>query len=503
MSAPSQYAPHRLLVATFIVALQLSPINHISSLHAQQSGSDVVRTEIPSTLRLLVVPYTFRIHEPIPGRSRDKIEELIFGPYPSLDHYFRSNSLGKFKIEGSVTDWISTIATEPTIMVPSGLNYFWAMDMAFDSVATMVDLEEFDTDSDNIIDAMIFLHSMENNYSWSADEPDEIWEFRDLFFEACGYHIGWYLLAPASYGHAELIQLFADHYFHFPRTDDPDGSSSGLGAWSRLSGAGGNMDAYSRFRIGWLGFNTIDETRRNHTLYSEPLSPSRVVLRLVPDYSNLNEFFLLEYRRKEGYDSNLPGEGLLIYHVDNSVNSMSDETHPRVRIIQADGLQDLEAGRRTGDDGDPFPGISMVFSVPDQGPQPSLQTYSGEPSGFSISDIRLFPDHLVLSIGVDEVLPDREKYLDPEQDLVIYPTVVNLSSPGAMFSFVNQSDQSMDIDIIDRGGRILTQIRLLSRQTYDWLRQDWDEIYPLPTILLVRVTIPGKQEQTRKLMIMP
>ncbi|MCS7258567.1 MAG: hypothetical protein NZ601_04295, partial [candidate division WOR-3 bacterium] len=40
---------------------------------------------------------------------------------------------------------------------------------------------------------------------------------------------------------------------------------------------------------------------------------------LIGRQRTFKEYFLIENRRKTGFDVNLPGQGLLIYHIDDSV----------------------------------------------------------------------------------------------------------------------------------------------------------------------------------------
>ena len=65
------------------------------------------------------------------------------------------------------------------------------------------------------------------------------------------------------------------------------------------------------------------------------------------------QYFLVENRQKTGYDSYLPGGGLHIYHVDESIsdNGANDNQwypgytaygHYKVALEQADGLWELE-----------------------------------------------------------------------------------------------------------------------------------------------------------------
>jgi hypothetical protein len=71
------------------------------------------------------------------------------------------------------------------------------------------------------------------------------------------------------------------------------------------------------------------------------------------------EYFLIENRQWYGFDSTLPGEGLCIYHVDESMPNNNNPAHYKVALVQADGQNALAFGGSTGDYGDPFPGTSQ------------------------------------------------------------------------------------------------------------------------------------------------
>jgi uncharacterized repeat protein (TIGR01451 family) len=108
------------------------------------------------------------------------------------------------------------------------------------------------------------------------------------------------------------------------------------------------------------------------------------------DRSGRGEYFLVENRRQIGYDARLPGCGLLIWHIDESVVfsnwANSNEDHKLVDLEEADGLQHLDNQINRGDNGDPYPGAQQntVFSNLSM---PGSQLYSGSASGVSISNI--------------------------------------------------------------------------------------------------------------------
>ena len=60
-------------------------------------------------------------------------------------------------------------------------------------------------------------------------------------------------------------------------------------------------------------------------------------------------------RQQSGFDGALPGEGLLIEHIDDAKNNNTDENHYLVDIEQADGRRDLNLNANRGDGTDPYP----------------------------------------------------------------------------------------------------------------------------------------------------
>ena len=119
-----------------------------------------------------------------------------------------------------------------------------------------------------------------------------------------------------------------------------------------------------------------------------PTNPNFVDWRFN-DKSGTGEYFMIENRQQTGYDSELPGCGLLIWHIDEAVTSTNaanaNEAHPLVDLLQADGKNDLDKKTNRGDDGDPYPGSSKnerFFA----GSTPSSNFYA-LPSYISITDI--------------------------------------------------------------------------------------------------------------------
>lgn len=122
-----------------------------------------------------------------------------------------------------------------------------------------------------------------------------------------------------------------------------------------------SYSAFERNALGWIDLTELtaesgDVTIRELNEFNEAYS--------ITNPQNSGEFFLLESRQRKGWDAYLPGDGMLVWHVDydadiwndNSVNNVN--SHQRVDLVEADGIADKSV--RTGSD--PFPGTQNVTS---------------------------------------------------------------------------------------------------------------------------------------------
>ena len=128
---------------------------------------------------------------------------------------------------------------------------------------------------------------------------------------------------------------------------DPEEESAGIGKWG-LMGLGtlgwGEEDgpnafsAWSLARLGWLGPGNerlleVTESMRGVELESIDRGGRVLKVSLTPD-----EYFLIENRQAHGfYNRNIPGGGLLVWHVDERADN-DEERHKQVDLVSADGL---------------------------------------------------------------------------------------------------------------------------------------------------------------------
>jgi immune inhibitor A len=133
------------------------------------------------------------------------------------------------------------------------------------------------------------------------------------------------------------------------------GSSWGCGAGpSEQARTPKLFSPWSRERAGWLAPQNVGSVT-NQEFVLRPAAMDGNVLRVPVRQGDLSEYYYIEYRQRLGFDTKLPGDGVLIYHVDTMrkvqtcpITGTTPCRHFRVRLVEADGRADL---LRTGAEG--------------------------------------------------------------------------------------------------------------------------------------------------------
>lgn len=337
-------------------------------------------------------------------------EEMLFsvGTYPtgSMADYYSDNSYGKFEITGDVTVFWYT-APESTAYyycnkdrIP-GTSDDFGLGFLEPNAGTFVkhlvsladpdvDFSRYDNDDNGSVDALQVCHAGPG--AESTGDPNHIWSHKSSinWLTEDGVYVRTYTIQPE----ANAIGVYAHEFGHalgLPDLYDTDYSSSGCGEWTIMaSGSWGNggktpacFGAWEKYELGWVDPVNITQADLLDNPFDIPAADaSDVSYRLWTDGDQGSEFFLVENRQKTGWDYFLPGTGLLIWHIDDSVGGNTGEgmdplhvyPHYKVTVEEADcvdeewvywdtygvpGSFELETGPYVGgDSGDPFPGRS-------------------------------------------------------------------------------------------------------------------------------------------------
>lgn len=348
----------------------------------------------------------------LPGHYNDMLFSKGTFLTGSLRDYYDTVSNGKVDIVGQVSGW-HRMPEKYSFYVgnASGVDGVYphnARRMVEDAVKvalekdSSINWDKYDLNGDAMIDALFVVHAgpgaeVQNtvegrkkhiwSHKWVVQNPVQV---------STNTSVTIYLTVPEDgllgvYAHeaGHLIFGWPDLYDACEGTD----RTAGIGDWSLMaSGSWGNGGVTPAYADGWCrmvqGWSSVTKINSNKDVTMTAIENSDQVI-MIPIKGNLKEYFLLEGRKKVKYDEFIPGEGILIYHIDEQAENNCIENHLAVGVVQADGQQDLQRlglfGNQ-GDDGDLFPGTSNREYLDSNG-FPNSKDYDGNDTGIKITGI--------------------------------------------------------------------------------------------------------------------
>jgi M6 family metalloprotease-like protein len=260
------------------------------------------------------------------GRHARKTNATGQPVHGSLNDYFVEQSVGVFRLEGKVFDWVEVGKKRSEYVQGSGTSNKTALLVeALDKVTARDGKDAFKD-----CDGFLFL------YAGARVQTNR----GALYYPHAGtvsYQSNRrpYLLQAEGGSRMSSIEGFAKPMGQVLGLPDlaarsENAGSEGLGVWCAMSNPLGNgrpqhLCAWSKEKLGWLKPTVIDPTVKQKLILApvedSPKECFKVLVR--PDGS---EYFLLENRRKKGFDADLPAEGLLIWRVVNG-RPILEESH--------------------------------------------------------------------------------------------------------------------------------------------------------------------------------
>ena len=275
----------------------------------------------------------------------------------------------------------------------------------------VADLTPYDNDGDGYVDAFVVVHAGRGGEE--TGDPGDIWSHKWVLpaeYAADGTKVFAYLTIPEDAKLGVSAHELGHLLFAFPDLYDTDYTSAGIGNWCLMAGgswnAGGDTpahpSAWCKAQQGWV---SVENVTADGPVTLPDVKTSRTVHRLWTDGSQGTEYFLLENRGRSGYDSELPGEGLLVWHIDDAQPDNSNESHHLVGLLQADGLRELEQDLNRGDGGDCYPGWNGNRLLSGT-TTPSSQSYAGQDTGVVVADISDPGESMSAVVSVTGTVPD-------------------------------------------------------------------------------------------------
>lgn len=377
------------------------------------------RAPLRGPVRVVVVLAEFP-DRALPAGAADRFRDLFFSdgtlPHGSVKDYFTDVSGGLITLTGEVVGPyvlprpLAVYAGAENGTQPAEPN---ARTMAADALGPAdadVDFTPYDNDANGYVDAYIVVHAGRGAEETGA--AGDIWSHKWVLPAQRAVDdtlVYGYLTIPEDSKIGVCAHELGHLLFGWPDLYDTDYSSAGIGDWCLMAagswGLGGDRpvhpSAWCKATQGWV--DVVNQTVDASVTVSD-VKTSRTAYRLWKDAAVGNEYFLVENRLQTGFDTSLPGDGLLVWHIDDAVATNRDERHYKVALVQADGRRELEGNTNQGDDGDPYPGASHNVALTDFS-TPDSKSYAGSSTGVSITGIPEAADAMTVKLGVQGAQP--------------------------------------------------------------------------------------------------
>jgi len=341
------------------------------------------------------------------------VDDRIFGdgetstyPYESLTNFYRRASFGQLEIAGSTLGWYTTPYPRSEVV-----ESYTGRQALIKEVFTHYDTEghdfsQYDNDGDGVIDYLSII------WTGAHGEWAEFWwgyqtSFYNDNFTIDGVRIGTYSWQwenytwPGEFSPEVLIHetghaLGLPDYYDY---DDAVGPKGGCGGLDQMDSNWGDHNAFSKWVLGWLTPEVYNQDSHELSLApSDAVGQAAVLMHGETVGDPYAEYYLVQHRRRQGNDAQIPNDGLLIWHVDARLddngrflydNSYTD--HKLIRLMEADGLEEIHLGGRA-DAGD--------FYIPgdlfDTDTNPASLRHDGVPTNIAISSITTVGENLSL-----------------------------------------------------------------------------------------------------------
>ncbi|MCF6188181.1 MAG: M6 family metalloprotease domain-containing protein [Desulfobulbaceae bacterium] len=376
------------------------------------------------------------------------------GNYCSVNEYFKIISSGKLNYVNMVVGPVKL--SKPRSYYISNLLVREALDIAVNRFN--VDLADFDSRGEGIVDAINILYAGNSQYNGQLWPHNSVAGYRYGSVRTHYYQLTGLGMHPVDlrigticHENGHLLCRFPDMYDYGKRDGDSE-KSQGIGCYC-LMGSGNHLNdrrtpspvcSYLRQLAGWVDTVVLLDSPgkfiAGHGAYDTVWKYETT----IP-----NEYFMVENRSRIGLDAYLPASGLAVYHCDtlgsNEWQSGTRNNHYQCALLQADGSLDLENNRNAGDATDLFSEVSGVALS--DATTPSSRMWNGTDSGLMLSEIDGAGQDMSFTVGEPRDQPVVELETSPNL-LIPDNNPDGVTSVLSVGSFGELVDISVDVEII-------------------------------------------------------
>ncbi|WP_417910304.1 M6 family metalloprotease domain-containing protein [Candidatus Electronema sp. PJ] len=391
---------------------------------------------MPSTgdVKMFVLLIEFNEYPHIAADTQPDVHSRIFGPentssssypYESLTAYYDRSSYGLLNLQGATLGWYNAGNRSDVAETDAGREaLIMSAINSFDAGGH--DFSQYDNDNDGDIDYFAVIWTGPYG-AWASFWWGYQTHFGDTSYTIDEKNLSKYswqwesdnypsdIFSPYTLIHETGHALGLPDYYDYDDTVGPDGGVGGLDMMHWY----GDHNAFSKFVLDWLTPTVISA---NGTYPGQDLSSSASTadaLLIMPNASGspFEEFFMAQHRKREKNDIGIPTDGLLIWHVDarldsdgwNYLYNNSYTEHKLLRLMEADGLEEIEQGDGWADEGD-FYTSGKSFTPASS---PNSNAYSGFSTCINVNGITASGNDIICAVAIDEPAPYLPAVLKP------------------------------------------------------------------------------------------
>ena len=316
-------------------------------------------------VKVLVIPVEFSdVTATSKGYSIANLNTIFNGgagatDYYSVKEYYSISSYGKLELEFEVLSSWFRPKNRSTYYKNARMDYYGdsveigdqlIMDEALAYLENRMDLAEFDSDSNGMIDAVVMINTLDidsdTNFTWA-------FRYWNIYTDSAGYYYEYdnvsandYMWAsykflmesyddfdnptyshstmnPYTYIHEFGHILGADDYYDTAYKNEP------MCGYDMMDSMLGDHNAFTKFNYGWLTTARLIAAEESVTLSLESFTKTGDAVIIANDWDDdlgaYQEYFIVVYYTNTGLNSGEGGyfaeDGILVYHVNATLYS--------------------------------------------------------------------------------------------------------------------------------------------------------------------------------------
>ena len=314
-------------------------------------------------LNVLVIPVEFSdVTAASKGYQIDKIKTIFNGEtgttdYYSVKEYYSISSYGQLDLNFVVwEEWFRPYSDSKYYIKAKDSEGYEngdqiVLDEALEYLETRMNLQEFDSDRNGMIDAVVMINTLDINSRVTLQWAYRYWNYltnnRGGYYKYDGVYANDYLWAsykfmletrengrttydentmnPYTYIHEFGHVLGADDYYDTSYTNDY-GPMDGYDVMDMMIG---DHNAYTKFNYGWLTKSRLITAEESVTISLKSFTETGETLIIANNWSDklgaYQEYFIIVYYRNTGLNGGEYGyfeeEGIVVYHVNATLVS--------------------------------------------------------------------------------------------------------------------------------------------------------------------------------------